>query len=79
MARLIECSNIGERKDGAVQPAVLVFFIYHGSFIRRKFYQVLPEILSSVTNIRLNGTTKRLGRITEKYGGAESVIDRGSC
>jgi hypothetical protein len=79
VARLIDCSDIGERKDGAVQPAVLLFFIYHGIFIRPKFYQVSPEILPSVTNIHLKGTAKRLGPITEKYAGAESVIDRGSC
>ena len=62
-----------------MQPAVLVFFVYHGTFTRRRFYQVSPEILPSVTNVRLKGRAKRLGRITEKYAGAERVIDRGSC
>jgi hypothetical protein len=60
VARLIDCINVVEWKDGAVQPAVLEFF-YHGTFIRRKFYHVLPEILPGVTNIRVNEMAKRLG------------------
>jgi hypothetical protein len=60
VASLIDCINVVERKDGAVQPALLVFF-YHGTFIWRTFYHVLPEILPGVTNIRVNGLAKRLG------------------
>ena len=50
-----------------MQPAVLVLF-FHVTFIRFGFYQGLPEILPSVTNIRLNGTAKNFSSSLKRLG-----------